>query len=355
MFLCKPKNSTFYHLIYFDKDGNRKKVSTKKEKKREAEQFLREFRPETIVKNEPEIINKSKEYDLMVFQDEYNEFIEQSKSKSYLRSVKLSFKMLLEETGNLLLEQLDKRLLEKFISKTFARSERSASLYYRTLKAAFSKAESWGYIQVNLWNKIRLPKITQSLPFFISPAEFMSIIEKVKRKDQHDIFITGFKTGMRLGEILNLTWDGVDLNERIITVKNGNGFTTKSKKERIIPMCIAVHSLLSERANSTGELTGYVFTSKVGIKYNENFISKDFKKAVRAAGLNDEIHFHTLRHSFASELIQKGVSLNVVKELLGHEDIKTTMIYSHLRKENLYQAVNLLDQNIYFLPTAKTA
>ncbi len=66
------------------------------------------------------------------------------------------------------------------------------------------------------------------------------------------------------------------------------------------------------------------------------------KKAVRESGLNDNIHFHTLRHSFASRLIQKGVSVFVVKELLGHEDIKTTQIYSHLKTENLSEAVNLL-------------
>ena len=85
-----------------------------------------------------------------------------------------------------------------------------------------------------------------------------------------------------------------------------------------------------------------MFTKCNSIKLNEDFISKQFKKSVRAAVLNDKIHFHSLRHSFASNLVQKGVSLYVVKELLGHEDIKTTQIYSHLQKENLMDAVNLL-------------
>ena len=78
------------------------------------------------------------------------------------------------------------------------------------------------------------------------------------------------------------------------------------------------------------------------IKLNEDYPSKQFKKAVRAAGLNDNIHFHTLRHSFASRLIQKGASVFVVKELLGHEDIKTTQIYSHLQTQDLEEAVKLL-------------
>ena len=62
----------------------------------------------------------------------------------------------------------------------------------------------------------------------------------------------------------------------------------------------------------------------------------------RSSNLSDKIHFHTLRHSFASILVQKGVSLYVVKELLDHEDLATTQIYSHLQKQNLKDAVNLL-------------
>ena len=86
----------------------------------------------------------------------------------------------------------------------------------------------------------------------------------------------------------------------------------------------------------------YIFYRIRGIKLNEDYVRKNFKAAVRDAGLNDNIHFHTLRHSFASRLIQKGASLFVVKELLGHEDMKTTQIYSHLRTDDLITAINLL-------------
>ncbi len=75
---------------------------------------------------------------------------------------------------------------------------------------------------------------------------------------------------------------------------------------------------------------------------NEDFVSKKFKEAIRLAKLDDKIHFHTLRHSFASLLVQRGVSLYVLKELLGHEDLTTTQIYSHLQQQNLKGAVNLI-------------
>ena len=86
----------------------------------------------------------------------------------------------------------------------------------------------------------------------------------------------------------------------------------------------------------------FVFADSRGNRLNEDYVSKKFKEYVRVVKLDDKIHFHTLRHSFASLLVQRGVSLYVVKELLGHEALSTTQIYSHLQQQNLRDAVNLL-------------
>jgi integrase/recombinase XerD len=126
-------------------------------------------------------------------------------------------------------------------------------------------------------------------------------------------------------------------------VKNSKQFNSKSKRERIIPIHSKVKTILQTLHPLEKNLqNSFVFYRYQGIKLNENFVSKQFKKSVRTSGLDNAIHFHSLRHSFASALVQRGVSLYAVKELLGHEDIKTTQIYSHLQKENLIQAVNLL-------------
>jgi site-specific recombinase XerD len=87
----------------------------------------------------------------------------------------------------------------------------------------------------------------------------------------------------------------------------------------------------------------YVFYRIKGIKLNEDFVSRYFKKVVRLVGLPDDIHFHTLRHSFASNLVQRGISIYSVKELLGHKSIVTTMIYSHLNRESLIKAISCLE------------
>ena len=141
-----------------------------------------------------------------------------------------------------------------------------------------------------------------------------------------------------------MKWDWIDLEQNIIKVKCSVSFTTKSKKERIIPICSTLRVLLTKLFPRIIDLdkNNFVFTRNQNIKLNENFVSKQFNKSLRAACLDEKIHFHTLRHSFASMLVQRGVSLYVVKELLGHEDLSTTKIYSHLQQQNLMNAVNLL-------------
>lgn len=94
------------------------------------------------------------------------------------------------------------------------------------------------------------------------------------------------------------------------------------------------------------EQKNYVFHKHPGLRYERNFVSKQFKKAVRAAGLSEGLHFHSLRHSTASNMVRRGVPIAVVKEVLGHADIKTTMVYSHVRREDLANAVKMLDGEI---------
>ena len=114
-----------------------------------------------------------------------------------------------------------------------------------------------------------------------------------------------------------------------------------NKADRIVPIHKKVKKILRE-LYKLNRKTGLVFYRTVGVKLNNNFVSKQFKQAVRESNLNERIHFHTLRHSFASNLLQNGASIYAIKELLGHEDIKTTQVYSHLTQSSLMSTVSLL-------------
>jgi len=286
------------------------------------------------------IDDTSKEISLQAFSNEYTEFIKQSKSKHYLISVRHTMKFLIDYVGNIPLAKLNRRSLEKFLLMTFSRTQRSASLFYRNLKAAFTKAEDWGYLKDNPLRKYKLPKIAKSFPSYISFDELLMIVDKEPREELRKIYLFAYYTGMRRAEILNLTWKSVDFAKNMIQVSNTDGFTTKSKKERLIPICEPLFEILQE-IDADFKSNAYVFTTESGKMFYDDYVGKQFKKAVIKAKVNDKIHFHSLRHSFASTLVQNSVPINVVKELLGHSDIATTMVYSHLKNDNLIEAISV--------------
>ncbi len=336
MYLIRRKNGTYYVQFIDPKTNLNRRISTGTKSKADALKFLRNFNPDFC--EEKNVIKLSN------FRDEYIKYVTDNRSPKYIKSIKLSFRQLLRYSKDIALEDLDARLLDQFVSKKFSTSPAAALLYFRTLKAALSKAVVWGYIDENPFKKIKPPRLKKPLPVFISKSELELILDKTKTVMLKDFFTTAFYTGMRLGEIVNLVWECVDFKRKVIIVKNINGFTTKNKKERIIPMNSTLEKLMIDRFSKTNNVdnNNYIFYRVIGIKLNEDYVSKQFKRVVREAGLTENIHFHTLRHSFASRLIQKGASVFVVKELLGHEDIKTTQIYSHLQTENLTEAINLL-------------
>ncbi len=312
---------------------------------------------------------------LRVFADEYSNFIKQNRSKSYHVSVMCAFKHLLEffgaqnsirEIGLKETENFCSYLQQKVknpVSQLASRGEPASSsrgegyrVYYRTLKAAFNKAREWEYVKENYFLKIKLPKKQKLAPVFINSNQLSAISGRINNEVVRDIVEFAFYTGMRLDEIINLRWKNVGLENRLITVGDEN-FTTKGRKQRFIPICDEALEALTRRKThnvngtpsfvlplSNGEnISCFVFCKANGGKYTGDHISQSFKRVCKTAGLDNSIHFHSLRHSFASNLVQKGVPLYTIKELLGHSSISTTEIYSHLNMETLREAIKKLD------------
>lgn len=341
MYLVLNNKSPYYQLIYF-RDGKRTTVSTGTADKFKAEVFKATFNPDQKAKQEPQ--PKQVSPLLSNFIKEYKTYVTNTYSEKYLKkAVTPSFNQLTKYIPDISLDNITVKNLDDFISLVHSKSKFAASLYHRTLKAAFNKAVIWNYISENPFNKIKTPKVTKSFPVYLSEAELIQITNKTEDQLLKNIFTTAFFTGMRLNEILNMKWDWINFSQDIITVKNSDDFKTKSKRERIIPIHQKVKSiLLNYFLLGNQPKNDLIFYRKKNIKLNGEFISKQFKESVRAAALNDDIHFHNLRHSFASNLVQRGVNLYVVKELLGHENIKTTQIYSHLTQSSLSNAVCLI-------------
>ncbi len=343
MYLSKTKRSPYYQIIYWE-NGKRTSISTCKKTKQEALSFLSEFEKNLAKKK------KVKPVSLADFQKEYIEQLSLTKSTAYIeKSVKIAFKQFILYLGNekILLRKIKNREAEKFILEIYSRAKYSSLLYLRTLKAAFNKAVLWNYIKENPFAKVKAPKIESNFPVFIDNVELNKILEFVKEDYLRLLYLTAYYTGMRLSEIINLRWNAVDFESRFITVKNTEGFTTKSKKERMIPipnvlfnkLILIKPKIISINRNDND----FVFYRVKGVALNSNFVSKKFKQAVLRAEVNSKVHFHTLRHSYASNLARRGVPLLIIKELLGHQSIRTTEIYSHLQQTDLVEAVNKLN------------
>ena len=163
-----------------------------------------------------------------------------------------------------------------------------------------------------------------------------------------DIVRFGIGTGLRLGELTSLKWDAIDLENKLITVRNADDFTTKSGHERSIPVAgEAYEILINLYAKRESEGNDYVFQSRRGrkgdkSKLNGEYVSKRFLHYVRLAKLPEGLSFHSLRHTYISWMIMQGVPVPVVQKLAGHADIKTTMGYAHLAPDALSSAVELV-------------
>lgn len=275
---------------------------------------------------------------IVMFKDEYIKAVSYTKSDKYLRSIKYSFETFIKFTDNIPLNRIDPKLVESFVNQTFSKSKFSARLYYKTLKAAFNKAVNWGYIVVNPFSKVTFPKIQKSNPAYISQIELEKILEHV-RDELKPVYRFTFFTGLRLAEIVNLKWTNVNIKEGILQIGD-ESFQTKGKKIRTIPICSEAVQILSDRVPKIIKTKKhYVFSKTNGFPFVGDYISRVFKQAVKDSGLNSGIHFHSLRHSFASHLVKRGVPLYHLKELLGHSSISVTEIYSHLDIESLKSAV----------------
>lgn len=201
------------------------------------------------------------------------------------------------------------------------------------LKCLFNRAKAWGkFYGENPVKEVKFLKETNHLLRYLDAEEITQLLE-VAKKPIKGIIITALNTGMRRGEILNLKWVDIDFHQKIIHL-----LKTKSGKKREIPINkILSDTLVGIRKNPR---SSYVFCKKNGEPYKD--IRTIFLTALKHAGITKKCRFHDLRHTFASHLVMSGIDLNTVRELLGHADLKTTLIYAHLSRDHKKRAVEVL-------------
>lgn len=256
---------------------------------------------------------------------------------------------ILPTLGDLIIDQIDVQKLTHWRADMV---EADLSVEYinaatRIASQILGVAKSWGMITL-------VPTLKRLPPEEEEPWDYLTEDEQDRLEAQLDdtldrdcMIIIALDTGMRDGEIRAMTWGNIDLKAKQIWVKHsltskGKLGPTKNRKHRMIPMTERVAKILTRQRAKTLLAGDWVWTEE-GKPYKTNKILRRLRSRLRLAGMR-EIRVHDLRHTFASRLVQRGVSLQVVKELLGHSRIKETERYAHLAPEQHAEAVAALER-----------
>tara|TARA_Y100001956_G_scaffold63040_1_gene63249 strand:+ start:472 stop:1647 length:1176 start_codon:yes stop_codon:yes gene_type:complete len=220
---------------------------------------------------------------------------------------------------------------------------------FNRLKAALNRAVEWEFIESHNLSSVKIAKEDNTRIRYLSESEEAALLSALAAREaqlcedndshQYADFFTplitlAMHTGMRKGEMLTLRWESVSFENRYLTILSENA---KSKKKRTIPMNDTVFNMLSQwRAQNLNEEYVFVHEGK-----RVSFFQYPWQNLLKSAGISN-FRFHDLRHHFASKLVMAGVDLNVVRELLGHADLKMTLRYAHLAPAHTAAAVQLI-------------
>lgn len=329
MTLFKRKNG--YYYIKLTRQGKVSWVTTKCRTKGAALQALQSYRKEDT---EPRT--------LAVNFDQFRRQILTYTASNYSRRsheiYELALRRLEEHLTGRAIDQMTPRLAEEYkLWRLRSAKPVTVNIEIRTLRSAFNLATRWGIVGHNPFGKVAQIRIADRPPVFLTREQYAALLAGMDGAWVRDIVIFAVCTGMRQGEILHLERRHVDQRRRVVHVTSTSTFKTKTGRRRVVPLNDPALDVVRRQPDGQP----FVFTYD-GRPVRRDSLTHAFKRSVRASGLPDEIHFHSLRHTFASWLVQDGVSLFQVGRLLGHTDTKTTEIYAHLQPETMHDVVDRL-------------
>ncbi|MBU3966891.1 MAG: tyrosine-type recombinase/integrase [Euryarchaeota archaeon] len=185
---------------------------------------------------------------------------------------------------------------------------------------------------------VRTPKASKKLPVVLTRKEIKFLIENTVNPKHRLLIELLYSSGLRLSECINLKYTDLDINEGTGWVRLGKG----SKDRLFIISEMFGKDLLDYKEQSGADGKGCIFTVN-GRKMSPRGIQHAIKTAAKRAGLDKEVHVHTLRHSFATHLLENGVDIRKIQKLLGHSNLQTTQIYTQVSSEEIKKIKSPLD------------
>lgn len=281
--------------------------------------------------------------------DEFSRYllIDQGKAENTIKSYRqdlTKFTIFLEKQSMTNIEEVDQQTIRLFLAylRESGYAASTTSRIISTLKKLFVYLLKEGRVALNPLALIQSPKNIHRLPKVLNMQQVDALLNAPDTTTSwglrdRAILEVMYATGLRVSELIGLTIDELHLDLGFLqTIGKGN-------KERIVPLGEEAEYLVSEYlalirpsfAQKSKQPSAAVFLTERGNAFTRQGIWKNLKKYVALANIDFEVSPHMLRHSFATHLLENGADLRMVQELLGHSDISTTQIYTHITQQRL--------------------
>ena len=267
--------------------------------------------------------------------------IDKGYSNNTIESYKRDLDKFLEFNKNIDINNINNENLKKYIKylNNENLNEKSIARNISSLKSFYKFLSIEKYINNNPSDALYLPKIKKSLPNTLTEEEVIKLLD-IKLTDNFSyrnkaMLELMYATGLRVSELINLKLQDIDLNQDVIRTFG------KGSKERVIPIgdyskeYLEKYILEYRGSMLKKESSEYLFLNNHGKQMTRQGFYKIIKKIAKEKGIDKDLSPHTIRHSFASHLLKYGADLRTIQELLGHSDISTTQIYTHITDEEL--------------------
>lgn len=254
-----------------------------------------------------------------------------SKLSEYTLRNYLDFNKLLLEHANKSPDKIESQDVKYFLAdKMNNRASASTILFLAAIRFAYTNV-----LQIDPTTGVKRPKKEQKIPIVLTKEEVLKLIDSAQTLKSKLIMQMLYSSGLRVSELVNLKKEDLNLDENTGWVRQGKG-----KKDRMFILSEKLSKKLKKFIEKHPD-NHYVF-SKINPSTTRN-IQKIIQLASKNAGLNKEVHPHTLRHSFATHLLDNGVDIRKIQVLLGHASLNTTQIYTHISSEQIKNIKNPLD------------
>jgi len=236
-------------------------------------------------------------------------------------------------------KRIDHHLIEEYVihlQEDRGNKAKTANRKLDSLRTFFKYLYYRDIIETNPMSKVESLKVQEKLPAFLNAKEIGKLLDSIPKNDSrgyrdYAIIITFLKTGLRVNELINLKIGDIDFKNRFLKVK------VKGGRERLVRFSSGLKVVLENYLNHCrGEymLSEHLFISKYNSSITRQMVYRITKRRIQDAGIEKKVCIHTLRHSFATDLVRKGADLLFVKEALNHKNISTTQIYTHLSNQD---------------------